>query len=87
MRGLQGVLTYIDDVLCHARSHEEHLQVLEKVFLRLRKYGLKLNVSKSAFGAHQVTYLGYMIIEHGIKPGQEKLKAVSEFPAPKSEKD
>ena len=39
MRGLQGVLTYIDDVLCHARSHEEHLQVVEKVFLRLRKYG------------------------------------------------
>ena len=31
MRGLQGILTYIDDVLCHAKSHEEHLQVLEKV--------------------------------------------------------
>ena len=25
-----------------------------------------------------------MINEHGIKPGQEKLKAVSEFPAPNS---
>ena len=44
-------LTYIDDVLCHAKSHEEHLQVLENVFLRLRKYGLKLNVAKSSFGA------------------------------------
>ena len=68
MRGLPGVLTYIDDVLCHAKTHEEHLQVSENVFLRLRKYGLKLNVAKSSFGAPQVTYLGYVINEHGIKP-------------------
>ena len=53
-------------------------------FLRLRKYGLKLNVAKSSFGASQVTYLGYVINEHEIKPGQEKLKAVSDFPAPNS---
>ena len=39
------------------------------VFIRLRKYGLKLNVAKSSFGAPQVTYLGYVINEHGIKPG------------------
>ena len=50
---------------------------------------MKLNVAKSSFGAPQVTYLGYLgyvINEHRIKPGQEKLKAVSEFPAPSSVK-
>ena len=29
MRGVKEVLTYIDDVLCHARTNEEHLVILE----------------------------------------------------------
>ena len=63
-------------------SCQDHEEVLEIVFIRLRKYGLKWNISKSTFGSSRVTYLGYVINEHGIKPGQEKLKVVSDFPAP-----
>jgi putative transposase len=84
MRGIREVLTYIDDILVHTRDHASHLESLEKVFLRLRKYGLKLNVAKSIFGASEVTYLGYKITPEGIQPGDEKLKAVSDFPAPNS---
>ena len=82
MRGLKGVLTYIDDILSHAKTHEQHLGQLESVFLRLRKYGLKLNVAKSIFGADEVIYLGYTISKDGLRPGREKLKAVSDFKAP-----
>jgi hypothetical protein len=51
MRGILGVLTYIDDVLVHNKGHEDHLRTVEEVLLRLRKYGLKLNADKSIFGA------------------------------------
>jgi hypothetical protein len=54
MRGIQGVLTYIDDVLVHNKGHEEHLRTVEEVLLRLRKYGLKLNADKSIFEATTV---------------------------------
>jgi len=84
MRGIREVLTYIDDILCHTKGHDGQLESLEKVFLRLRKYGLKLNISKSIFGADSVTYLGYTINKDGISPGGEKLTAVSNFPAPTS---
>ena len=54
MREIPGVLTYIDDVLVHCADHPSQLETLETAFLRLRKYGLKLNVAKSAFGAREV---------------------------------
>ena len=53
MCDLKGVLTYIKDVLCHARTYEEHLVILEQFFLRLCKYGLQRNISKSTFGSSQ----------------------------------
>ena len=55
MRQLKGVLSYIDDVLIHSRNHEEHLVQLEQVLLRLRKYGLKLNVSKQDTNRRRVS--------------------------------
>ena len=82
MRGLRFVICYIDDVLVHSPDHEQHLQHLEKVLMRLRKYNLKLNVSKSIFGAKEVTYLGYTLSGEGVGPGPEKLKAIREFPVP-----
>ena len=81
-RGLAGVNSYIDDVMCHAKTHEEQLRALEQVFLRLRKYNLKLNLGKSVFGAAEVNYLGYTLTGDGISPGKEKLKAIQDFPAP-----
>jgi hypothetical protein len=65
MRGILGMLTYIDNVLVHNKGHEEHLRTVEEVLLRLRKYGLKLNADQSIFGATTVQYLGYTINEDG----------------------
>jgi hypothetical protein len=55
MRGILGVLTYIDDVLVQNKGHEEHLRTVEEVLLRLRKYCLKPNGDKSIFGAMAAT--------------------------------
>ena len=86
MTGLRGVICYIDDVLVHSSDHEKHLMQLEKVLKRLRKYGLKLNVKKTVFGADSITYLGYKLSGEGVSPGPDKLKAVREFPKPNSVK-
>ena len=59
---------------------------LEKVFGRLRRYNLKLNIAKSTFGTSEVSYLGYTINGDGIKPGLEKLEAVKNFQMPNSVK-
>jgi hypothetical protein len=82
MRGILGVATYIDDVLGHNKGLREHLKTVEKLLLRLRKYGLKLNADKSIFGATTVQYLGYTINEEGVTLSVDKMAAIRETKPP-----
>jgi hypothetical protein len=68
LRGIKNVLVYIDDLLIHTATHEEHLIVLEQVFERLHKNHLKINLEKCVFGNPEVSYLGYTLTPNGIKP-------------------
>ena len=49
LRGLPGVIVYLDDILITGSSIEEHLATLEKVFQTLEAAGLKLKKSKCVF--------------------------------------
>ena len=43
---LTNVLVYIDDIIVHSPNFKQHLEDLEKCFIRLRDAGLKLKPSK-----------------------------------------
>ena len=80
------MIAYIDDVLAHSKTHEEHLETLKLLFLRFRQFNMKIQPAKSIFGAKELQYLGYKLSEKGVGPGTEKLKAIKEFPCPTSVK-
>ncbi len=86
MEGLAGVLTYIDDVLVNSPTLAEHMVDLKEAFVRLRRFGLKLNSKKCHLLQEEVAYLGFTLTREGVMPGLTKLKAVKEFPEPKSVK-
>ncbi len=44
LRNIKNVLVYIDDLLIHTATHEEHLKVLEQVFERLHQNHLKMGL-------------------------------------------
>ena len=77
IHNLSNILAYIDDLLVHTKDHGKHLEVLNELFTRLRKHGLKINLPKSFFGATEVSFLGFKLTPDGIKPGADKLKAVA----------
>ena len=77
---------YIDDILVHSASFEQHLEHLRKCFLRLRQHNLKLNLAKCHFGAQKIDYLGHSLTPLGVKPNQQHLTAVSDFPEPQTVK-
>lgn len=87
LRGINNVIVYIDDLLIHSHSHEEHIKTLEKVFARLTQHGLKVNFKKCEFASQEVSYLGFRLTPEGIKPGTDKLKAVSQAKPPTSLKE
>ena len=49
---------YVDDVIIKSRESSDHLTHLEKIFNRLRRYGLKLNLTNCAFGVPLGKLLG-----------------------------
>jgi len=79
---VKNILVYIDDLLIHTSTHEEHLLVLEKVFQRLEQNHLKVNLDKCFFGNQEVSYLGFTLMPQGIKPGRNKLQAIKDAKPP-----
>ena len=82
LKGIPGVVVYLDDILITGPSEEEHLSSLKQVLTRLQGAGLRLNKKKCNFLVPSVTYLGYRIDSEGLHPTDEKLKAVQQVPAP-----
>ena len=85
--GLDRVSVYIDDLLNVTKgSWTEHLSVLEEMFTLLQKAGLKVNASKSCFGAHKFNYLGYHVTRDGVMPIPKKVEAIQSLAVPKTRK-
>ena len=84
---LDTVRVYIDDLLHVTKgSWTEHLTVLEEMFTRLQKAGLKVNASKYCFGAHKFDYLGYHVTREGVMPIPKKVEAIQALAVPKHRK-
>lgn len=80
--GNKLAITYFDDILVYAKSWEELIEKLKKILQLLRDAGLTLNIKKCKFGLEEVEYLGFTFGKDGMSPGNKKVRAISDFPAP-----
>ncbi|XP_015164524.1 uncharacterized protein [Solanum tuberosum] len=78
---------YVDDVIIKSRESLDHLTHLRKFFDRLRRYILKLNPAKCAFGVPVGKLLGFIVNRMGIELDPSKSKAIQELPPPKTKKE
>ncbi|KAL0411302.1 UNVERIFIED_CONTAM: hypothetical protein Slati_3719900 [Sesamum latifolium] len=60
---------------------------LEETFSVLRKYRLKLNPAKCAFGVREGRFLGFMVTQRGIDVNPLKSKAIMDMKAPTNVKE
>lgn len=89
LSGLQGLhcFIYLDDCIVYSHDLDSHMHKLELVFSKFREANLKLQPDKCEFLRREVAYLGHTITDKGVFPNPDKVKAVTEFPAPKNPKD
>ena len=86
LSGVPNCNAYLDDLIVYTRSWEEHVQVLEQVFTRLRSAKLTLNLAKCDFGEATVTYLGRRVGQGQVRPVEAKVSAISACPVPTNRK-
>lgn len=87
VRDIPGVYVYIDDVVICSENHEAHLKALAEVLRRFKQYNLKCRPHKIQIATAEINYLGYNLShQHGIRPGQAKIKAISDWQEPNSVK-
>ena len=67
------VETYLDDVLCHSKTHSDMFRILRDLFVNLSNSGLKMNLQKCKFGADKLNYLGFEINKDGYCPSQANI--------------
>ena len=79
LKGLPGVLCYLDDILVYGRNTEEHNSRLRQVLVKIRSVKLILNPSKCEFTRSSITFLGHVINKKGISADPQKLLALKQI--------
>ncbi|KAL0325151.1 UNVERIFIED_CONTAM: hypothetical protein Sradi_5084400, partial [Sesamum radiatum] len=80
----KNVECYVDDLVVKSKKREDHLHDLKKIFERLKRYQLKMNPSKCAFGVTSRKFLGFIVCRRGIEIEQAKIDAILRIPEPQN---
>ncbi|KAK3535520.1 hypothetical protein QTP70_016934 [Hemibagrus guttatus] len=83
----RGVIAYIDDILVYSTSMEDHVRQVREVLARLQRHHLFVKLEKCDFHRTTVAFLGYVISPRGVEMDTNKVRAVSEWPAPATIKE
>lgn len=86
LQNLEKVHNYIDDVLAHTQNWSQHFQALRAFFTRVREGGLTLRPTKSYVGYQQISYLGFILSELGLRPNPEKIEKIVKAVRPVTKK-
>ncbi|KAL1269050.1 hypothetical protein QQF64_031339 [Cirrhinus molitorella] len=75
---------YLDDVVIHSETWEEHLGQLRRVLMELRRAGLTANPRKCHLALAEAQYLGFQVGRGLIRLQQRKIEDILNAPLPKT---
>jgi transposase InsO family protein len=84
LKGMEGAMHFVDDVLVWGNTQEEHDERLAEVLKRFRDVGFTFNPLKCEFSKPAVMFLGHLVDGHTVRPNPEKVSVIQKFPVPTS---
>ena len=79
-----GLFVYLDDLILVSQDLDSHFAKLSLVLQKFADAGLKLNLPKCKFLRARIQFLGHVVDKDGIHTTPDKVKAVQNFPVPKT---
>ena len=89
LMGLKGTdcLVYLDDIICFSTNMEEHVRKSRSILEHLEQPHFKIQPEKCVFATDTVEYMGHICTPLGVRPDPEKVRAIREYPVPKTVRD
>jgi hypothetical protein len=78
------ILVFFDDILVYSKDLETHLTHLSLTLETLMQNSLFSKLSKCKFACLEVEYLGHIVSAQGVCADPSKIKAMVEWPFPKT---
>ncbi|XP_015260318.1 PREDICTED: uncharacterized protein LOC107104748 [Cyprinodon variegatus] len=80
------VFVYIDDILIYSKNLSDHKKHVRLVLQRRLENKLFVKAEKCEFHQPSVTFLGFVLEGGQVKPSEDKIKAVLDWPTPENRK-
>ena len=77
----------MDDMIVKSPDRVDHLPALQRFFERIRQFRLRLNPKKCTFGVTSRKLLGHIVSKCGIDVDPEKIRAILDMPALRTERE
>ena len=78
------MVVYMDDLLIFSKDRSTHYKHIETVLSRLKENKLYISPQKCEFMRDEISFLGMIVGNGGIKVDRKKIQILREWPKPKS---
>ncbi|XP_038052264.1 uncharacterized protein LOC119724977 [Patiria miniata] len=86
LKGLKHTDNFIDDILIHTASWDDHVVALRVLLERLQSAQLTAKPSKCVIGAQKLEFLGHVVGQGHLQPQPDKMKHIQEAKRPETKK-
>ena len=79
---------WLEDIICVTNSNiEDHEKEVREVLTKLQNAGNQASERKTELFKKELTWLGFHIIQNGVKPIKNKTEAITKLEVPKHVKE
>ena len=81
------VVIYMDDILVFSHDKDLHQKQVKIILQKLEDHQLSLKAEKCYFDKEEIDFLGLIISQKGIRMDPGKVKAVTNWPTPRTKRE
>ncbi|XP_057757888.1 uncharacterized protein LOC130976943 [Arachis stenosperma] len=83
----RNIEVYVDDMVAKTMVGKSHINDLMEIFAQIRRYNMRLNPEKCAFGVRGGKFLGFILTSRGIEANPDKCRAIIDMKSPTTLKE